>query len=222
MPQRKKKTYVKKTSLKTIKKVAQSVVNKSKETKRHIVELGDETLLSVLSGAQGIALTEISQGDTTYTRDGDSIYAMYFKGSYILTNQNAFPCYVRCLIISAKGANISANSTEMFEGVNDTDMTLSDARTAGFHVPLMAKINTQKCYAIYDRVHRLDPVSVTTLKKDFYIKLNRKIVYDGAEVTPSKTLHDFNFVVFAVDAINDEVSGSVEFSGQCHMMYKDI
>lgn len=211
----------KKPSAKYIKRVAQSVVNNSKETKKHIVETGDETSLNVLSGGLNYLLTGISQGDTAYTRDGDEIYAMSFQGSYIITNENAFACYVRVLIISDKTGDFGVTTSELFEGVNDTDMNITDARTAGFHVPLMAKINTQKCYAIYDKVHKIDPVlSVTNMYK-YNVKLNRKIVYDGSETSPAKPLHRFRLVAYAVDATNDEISGSVEFSGQCHMYFKD-
>lgn len=208
-------------SVKAVKKIAQKVVNSSKETKRHIVETGDETNCSIL-GQIGFPLNDVSQGDTTFTRDGDVLYAMRFQGGYILTNRNSFPIYMRVMIVSDKTQAFSLTTSELFEGVNDTDMTISDARSAGFHVPLFAKINTQKCYSIYDKIHKIDPVQVTTVLHRYNVKLNRKFVYDGAEVTPSKHIHDFRLIFICVDATNDEVSGNTEVSGQCHFFYKDI
>lgn len=207
---------------KTVRKIAQKVVNSSKETKRTIVETGDEQSVSLLSTASNFLLTSVSQGDSSYTRNGDKIYAMNLKGSYIITNQNSFAAYVRVLIVSDKTQDVNVSTTEFFEGVNDTDMTISDARTAGFHVPLVAKINTQKCYAIYDRVHKIDPVMTRTNMYKYNVKLNRQMVYDGAESTTSKPLHRFRMVILGVDATNDEVSGSIEFSGQCHLFFKDM
>lgn len=229
MPVRKgKKCYVKRAPVanrnrtRYIKRVAQSVVNKSKETKRHVVETGDEDSVSVINGIFVRQLNLLSQGDTTYTRDGDQIYAMSFMGSYVITNQNSFPVYVRVLIVSDKTQTFSGATSELFEGVNDTDMTIATARTAGFHVPLMAKINTEKCYALYDKVIKVDPVQTSTVMKNYRIKLNRKFVYDGSETLPAKHIHNFNIVAIPVDATNDEISGSIEFSGQCHLFYKDL
>lgn len=222
MPIKYKKRKPTKKSRVPIEKKIKNVVMKTKETKKHIVETGDETSLSVLSGGIGYSLVNVSQGDTAYTRDGDKIYASRLRGSYIITNENAFACYVRVLIISDKTQTFNTNNSELFEGVNDTDMTIGDARTAGFHVPLMAKINTEKCYAIYDRVHKIDPQLSVTNMYNYNVKLNRVIAYDGSESSPSKPLHRFTMVAYAVDATNDEVSGNVEFSGQCHFFFKDL
>jgi len=222
MPYKKRTTKRKTAPRRGLKRAIIKTVNDTKETKRHVVQTGSEQSLSVLSGGVNYTLTTLSQGDTTYTRNGDKIYAMRFAGSYIINTQLTFPCYVRVLIVSDKTGDFSPTASELFEGVNDTDMTISDARSAGFHVPLMAKINTEKCYVIYDRVHKIDPTLTKTNMYKYSVKLNRQIVYDGAETAPAKPLHRFRMVVYAVDATNDEVSGNLEFSGQCHMYYKDM
>lgn len=214
---------IRRNNAKYIKKVAQSVVNNSKETKRHIRETGDEESISVLTGTLVKNLVALSQGDSTFTRDGDYIYAMSFRGSYIITNQNSFPVYVRVMIVSDKTQVFDSATSELFEGVNDTDMTISDARSAGFHVPLMAKINNEKCYVLYDKVVKIDPILTSTVMKNYSVKLNRKIAYDGSDETdPAKHIHSFRLIAIPVDATNDQISGNIEFSGQCHFYFKDM
>lgn len=95
MPYRRRTTYKRKrptyrrrkTSYKSIARIANKVYNKKAEKK---YKLEDLTYLSLLNSGTTACLTDISQGDTDLTRDGDQLYlrSFQFRGNIILGDTN--------------------------------------------------------------------------------------------------------------------------------------
>lgn len=210
-----------------VSRIAKKVFYKLTETKRHIHETGDESSVSILSGFNSYPLLDISQGDTTFTRDGDDIYLTRITGKMLVVNStsnayNDYPVMVRLMIVGSKKDEIGT-STPFFEGPNDTDMSVSAARTLGFHQPMFAKINKSAIVCHYDKLIKLEPQTSYSKIVKFNIKMMKKIHYDGSgNSTPEERKNDLHVVVIATDCTNDEVAGNIELSGLFNAYFKDV
>lgn len=230
MVKRKRRTQSSKRSKKRktgtrLRRTIKQVIFKTLETKKHVVETGKEANTSILSSGLQYPLLSISQGDTAYTRDGDSINVSSVYGRIFFHNNTTLPVYVRMALISGTNATFDLASTELFEGVNDTHMTLTDARTAGFHVPVCAKWNHEAVKVFWAKTVKLEPLGLQRNAKMVPVKLRwgKKITYDGsASTTPVPPSDRMYLAMWAIDSTNDAAGGQVEVSGLFYVYFKDI
>ena len=201
---------------------ARRAVMRVAETKRHILNTGNESSLSLISGFNTYRLFNLSQGDSSYTRDGDKIYITNVQGKLIFTHEGGYPAYIRVVILAAVRDAVDT-SLALFEGINDTDMTMLNARAAGWHVPITAKFNKEAVRIHYSKTFRMEPLTQRTKMIQINKKVMKSVKYDGsANTAPESRMDDWYIVVMGADASNDESTPSVEISGQVHVYFKDF
>jgi hypothetical protein len=177
MPKRKRSTAVnaqfKKPRL-TRKSVTLAQVNRkvnkliySKEVK-HFDGSYDNTIPN--TGAI-VAITDIPQGDTEQTRDGNQVFvkSLHLK-LWVKKNVNATHSALRYLIVKdTRNAGAAPTLAEIFEGsANVLDfLEVNDASRGRFKVIRSGMINQ-------------DDVSKGSFYEDWYIKQNQKITFDGS------------------------------------------
>lgn len=152
MPKR--RTYKKKGGFK---KAVKKVVSDMAETKTYLY-----TFNNVVSDSGTLLhLTDISQGDTQSTRDGNQIF---LKGITVRMHSILADTYniMRIIIVRARTGAGDVTSADFPAGVSPD--------------PFIEEMNYDKYTVVKDQVITLDAGKVHDVRK-FYIKVNKKIQY---------------------------------------------
>ncbi len=133
-----------------------------------------QTNVAITTVSAILPLTNISQGDTTSTRDGAQVKMVGLEMNYmILRHPDALQTNVRIMVVLDKQTNQAQYiSTDLFEDASVNDVIVT-ARNLD---------NKHRFQILYDRTHSLHDAQTTLVVKK-YIKKDVLLRYDAS--TPS-------------------------------------
>ncbi len=202
-PRKKRKKKYNKSLALRVKKLEQNI-----EFKEHNVLFPNTGIVDAAGNVS--QLTNISQGDTTQTRDGNQVRIVsLFLSAILRINTNAAETVLRFMIIQDKQTN---------QAQYNTGDVLLDATSIDSIISPLSLNNARRFKILYDKRFTFSIVGDTTVHFfQVYKKLNIMVRYDAS--TPAIT--DLTQNSLSVLMISDQVTNDPTCHFHCRLRFAD-